>query len=567
MKKAGDLKSWKRALSPKYKYISELGTGSYGCVCLATNKQGEEVAIKKFSNIYQDQEKWRRIMREVEIIKKLNNANVVAPIEVFMYDDDLYLVLEYGEADLCKVIKSSLFLDEYQIKTIMYRILCGIEYMHSRLIMHRDLKTANILINSDCSIRICDFSLSRSMQGLNSTQFDFSVFLRKNSTLNFTMDSFMTLNTASFEIIQKNALSMTIKEDATCFQIPEEEEEEEEEENLLDPIILSKSDRSSSNGSCPEIGDEEEKLALECNTREHIALDKNETEFVFDNRKKGLFAQNIQTKASSQTQHKLESLDEVLLGKEESKSGLGSVAETGETEYKPRKHSKAEQKEKIIKKTLNRIILQNANKEDKNDKELTGHISTRWYRPPEIILIEKIYTAATDVWSLGCIFGELLNMLQGNQPDPAQRRALFPGKSCFPLSPDVSPYNKIKDLPTSERDQLNLILKKLGTPTKNDLEFLTDGEAIDYIAKFPKYARISFKETYPATEENGIKLLEKMLQFNPYKRITVKEALRHPYFKEVRQRELEVVGEPLPLMIDADHKMKIKDITTYIINH
>ena len=69
-------------------------------------------------------------------------------------------------------------------------------------------------------------------------------------------------------------------------------------------------------------------------------------------------------------------------------------------------------------------------------RELTGHVVTRWYRAPELILLEKDYTAAIDMWSIGCIFAELMNMIKENAPTFLDRSPLFPGGSCFPLSPD-----------------------------------------------------------------------------------------------------------------------------------
>lgn len=68
-------------------------------------------------------------------------------------------------------------------------------------------------------------------------------------------------------------------------------------------------------------------------------------------------------------------------------------------------------------------------------KEMTIHVTTRWYRAPEVILLEKNYNEAIDMWSVGCIFGELLKMMKETCPSVADRFPLFPGKFCYPLSP------------------------------------------------------------------------------------------------------------------------------------
>ena len=76
---------------------------------------------------------------------------------------------------------------------------------------------------------------------------------------------------------------------------------------------------------------------------------------------------------------------------------------------------------------------------------LTKHVVTRWYRAPELILLASQYSAAIDVWSLGCIFAEMLFSLEGrgDRSPTGQRvstgpigkkRPIFPGKSCYPLS-------------------------------------------------------------------------------------------------------------------------------------
>ncbi len=69
-------------------------------------------------------------------------------------------------------------------------------------------------------------------------------------------------------------------------------------------------------------------------------------------------------------------------------------------------------------------------------RQLTGHVVTRWYRAPELILLEKDYGPGIDVWSVGCIYAELLGMMKESAATYLDRKPLFPGKSCFPLSPD-----------------------------------------------------------------------------------------------------------------------------------
>ena len=68
------------------------------------------------------------------------------------------------------MLKSSMFLSELHIKTIMYNTLAGLKFMHEAQIIHRDIKPGNILINADCSIKICDFGLSRSVLDITSSK-------------------------------------------------------------------------------------------------------------------------------------------------------------------------------------------------------------------------------------------------------------------------------------------------------------------------------------------------------------------------------------------------------------
>ncbi|KAL7068708.1 protein kinase domain-containing protein [Cryptosporidium serpentis] len=145
---------------------------------------------------------------------------------------------------------------------------------------------------------------------------------------------------------------------------------------------------------------------------------------------------------------------------------------------------------------------------DSNTDDLTDYVVTRWYRAPEIILCVNRYDKAVDVWSAGCIFAELI-----------KRSALFAGHDHL--------------------DQLKEIISLLGTPNKEDLdEWLpckgNTENARKYLETLPYYRGRTFFSLFPDYNHPlAIDLLNKMLCFNPKKRITVDDALMHPYFNGI----------------------------------
>ena len=189
-------------------------------------------------------------------------------------------------------------------------------------------------------------------------------------------------------------------------------------------------------------------------------------------------------------------------------------------------------------------------------KELTKHVVTRWYRAPEVILMNEFYSYSIDMWSVGCIFAELLSMMKENFPDPFSRVPLFPGKSCYPLSPGFAKNKKSKE-EREKDDQLNIIFSVIGTPTTDEPieEFLESHESVNYVRQMDARPREDLSKKYPATESQGIALLQRLLEFNPNKRPTAQEALEDPYFDDIRLPEQEKFETPqINLPVDDEGK-------------
>jgi len=166
-------------------------------------------------------------------------------------------------------------------------------------------------------------------------------------------------------------------------------------------------------------------------------------------------------------------------------------------------------------------------------RHLTVHVVTRWYRAPELILLQESYTEAIDVWSIGCIYAELLGMLEGSKME--DRGPLFPGSSCFPLSPDHKHKTDYKFHTKGKHDQLNMIFNLLGTPCEEDVELLEREDAKRYIQCFAKREGDGLKSKFPLVDDDSLDILARMLKFNPRDRIRVTEALAHPCVAEVRE--------------------------------
>ncbi|URD96319.1 mitogen-activated protein kinase [Musa troglodytarum] len=152
---------------------------------------------------------------------------------------------------------------------------------------------------------------------------------------------------------------------------------------------------------------------------------------------------------------------------------------------------------------------------------MTEYVVTRWYRAPELLLNCSEYTAAIDIWSVGCILGEIVT-----------REPLFPGKDYV--------------------HQLRLITELIGSPDDSSLGFLRSDNARRYVRSLPQYPKQNFFARFPTMSNGAIDLLVKMLVFDPSKRITVDQALHHPYLASLHDINDEPVC-PTPFNFDFEH--------------
>ncbi|KAH7914855.1 kinase-like protein [Hygrophoropsis aurantiaca] len=291
----------------RWKLVREMGSGAYGVVISAADEISREtVAIKLVTRVFEKVQLAKRALREIVLLRHFSNhENITGLIDVDAITPDfqeIYIFMEPMEADLHQIIKSGQQLTNEHVQYFLYQILRGMKYVHSADVIHRDLKPGNLLVNSDCELKICDFGLSR---------------------------------------------------------------------------------------------------------------------------------------------------------------GFGPSS-------------------------------------DEQVGNLTEYVATRWYRAPEIMLAFRGYDTAIDVWSIGCIFAELL-----------QGRPIFKGRDYV--------------------DQLNKILEVLGTPEESVIHRIGSEKAQAYVRSLPYKKAVPLRRVLPAADFQALDLLSKMLSFDPVTRITVTEALAHPW--------------------------------------
>lgn len=164
----------------------------------------------------------------------------------------------------------------------------------------------------------------------------------------------------------------------------------------------------------------------------------------------------------------------------------------------------------------------------------TRKIGTRYYRAPEIILLNKNYNSKCDVWSLGCLFAELLSLLHAQ----SKKGHLFPGKFCYPLSPmkvqteEPGTHKVTSQIQMDQGDQLQLIFSTLGYENiRRDLTFIESKECREFLSVLKdNMLGEDLQRLYPGASKPAIQFLEHCLQFSPKLRYSARQLKQTEYY-------------------------------------
>uniref|UniRef100_UPI00398F6EA9 mitogen-activated protein kinase 15 n=1 Tax=Pristiophorus japonicus TaxID=55135 RepID=UPI00398F6EA9 len=168
--------------------------------------------------------------------------------------------------------------------------------------------------------------------------------------------------------------------------------------------------------------------------------------------------------------------------------------------------------------------------DEQGNPALTEYVATRWYRAPEILLASPRYTKGVDMWSVGCILGE---MLLG--------KPLFPG--------------------TSSINQIERIMSVIPAPSNEDILSINSDYGASVVQKMLTRPRSSIDQLLPSTTPpDALDLLYKLLVFNPNRRLTAEEALRHPYINRFHNPSKEPgLGYDIILPVDDDTQLSVAE--------
>jgi len=170
--------------------------------------------------------------------------------------------------------------------------------------------------------------------------------------------------------------------------------------------------------------------------------------------------------------------------------------------------------------------------------QLTEYVVTRWYRAPELLTGNERYGPAIDMWSVGCILGEMLSALEpGNVGDKA---ALFPGNDVLA--------------------SLKLIVGALGVPA--DLSFIHNAKAVAYIQALSRTMPppAALETRFPEAPPLALDLLKRLLRFDPSGRPSAQDALAHPLLASLHTLNQEPLATPFDFAFEAASDSELREL-------
>ncbi|XP_065203126.1 probable serine/threonine-protein kinase tsuA [Planococcus citri] len=147
-----------------YEIYHVIGEGSFGKVYKARFRETNElVAYKVISKNGRKPAEVFMLRKECEIQKNLQHPNIIRMIYSFETDNELVVITEFAQKDLCRVLKQEGVFPENKVKKVLRDLIAALYYLHSNRVLHRDLKPQNVLLDANETAKLCDFGFAKSL--------------------------------------------------------------------------------------------------------------------------------------------------------------------------------------------------------------------------------------------------------------------------------------------------------------------------------------------------------------------------------------------------------------------